>query len=251
MTQHRLMLSIFALSGLLTRAQTALPKFEVATVKVSNPESSAPFSVVPVVPGVRDGIFRARHMSLKTLVAYAYDVSEVQISGPDWLDRNHYDITAKVPEGTQQNEARGMLRELLAERLRVVTHSANQEMDALALVVDGKGHKLHLLEPGESFTPDRPKGDSLGLLVSQSDMRGWADFLTRVLGSPVIDQTELRGRYAGAVKYTAYNRLGGALSEFPVLPIALKEQLGLELVRRKMTVNMVVVDKANQVPEEN
>ena len=69
----------------------------------------------------------------------------------------------------------------------------------LALVVDGKGQKLHLPEPGESFTPDGPNGDSLGLLVSQSDMRGWADFLTRVLGSPVMNQTGLQGRYAGAV----------------------------------------------------
>ncbi len=109
MTQHRLLLSIFTLSGLLASAQTALPKFEVGTVKVSSPESSGPFSVVPVGPGVRDGIFRARHVSLKTLVAYSHDVSEVQISGPEWLDKNHYDVNAKVPEGTQQAEIREML----------------------------------------------------------------------------------------------------------------------------------------------
>jgi len=191
-------------------------------------------------------------MSLKTLLAYAHDVSEVQIAGPDWLDKNHYSVMAKVAEGTQQVDARGMLRELLAERLKVVTHSATREMDALALIVDGKGHKLHLLQPGESFNPDRPKGDSKGLIVMRADLRAWADMLTRALGSPVIDKTGLPpGRYAGAVAYTPYNRLGDRQSEFPALPVALKEQLGLELVRRKMAVDIVVVDRANEIPEEN
>jgi uncharacterized protein (TIGR03435 family) len=251
MLPYRLVtVSAWALNCFLLTGQPATPKFEVGTVKVSKPESDGPFAVVPVRPGVRNGVFEARHMLLKTLLAYAHDVGEVQISGPDWLDKNHYNIAAKVPEGTQQSQVRGMLREFLAERFKVVTRSSVQETEALALIVGGKGHKLHLLAPGERFTPDYPRG-SRGLLVSSSDMRDWADFLTRVLGRPVIDQTGLQGRYAGAVAYTPFDRLGVGPSEFPGLPVALKEQLGLELVRRKLTVEMVVVDRANEIPEEN
>lgn len=251
-TQYRLaILTGLIVCGFSVRAQPTVLKFEVGTVKISQPGAGI---VVPIFPGVRNGSFGARNMELRTLLAYAYDVSEVQISGPNWLNQRHYDIAAKIPEGAQQNDARGMLRELLAERLKVVTHPETREMDVLALVVDGKGHRLRLLKPGESFISDDfdlPKGDSKGLITVNSDMRHWAEVLTRALGSTVIDKTGLVGRYAGAVKYTPYNSVGSGSTEFPSLPIALKEQTGLDLVKRKLMVDMVVVDHVDEIPGEN
>lgn len=247
MTRALAILAALVCSAFLAGAQQ---NFEVGTVKFSQPESSGPFSVIPVAPGVRNGLFDARHMTLKNLLAYAHDVAEVQIAGPAWLDKNHYTVAAQVPEATPLGEVRKMLRGFLAEHFKIATRSVTQEMEALALVVSEKGHKLLPIAPGETVNPNIPKGGG-SLIVSRSDMRNWADFLTRVVGSPVIDRTGLQGRYAGAVMYLADNRLGDGLSEFPAFPVALKEQLGLELVKRKMTVDMVVVDTAQEVPEEN
>ncbi len=250
MTQRRSILTALALCGLAASAQPALPTFEVGTVKVSQPTSSGPFSIVPVYPSVRNGVFQARFMPLKTLLAFAYDVSEVQISGPDWLAKNLYDINARVPEATQQRDARQMLRAFLTERLKLVTHSTTQDMDALALVVEKKGIKLHSLTPGEAYNIESPKGNG-SLILSRGNMRAWADLLTRVMGAPVIDQTGLAGAYAGAVMYTSYERAAAGPSDFPTFPTALKEQAGLELIKRVMKVNVIVVDQANETPEAN
>ena len=38
-------------------------------------------------------------MSLKDLIALAYDVKAYQITGPDWLPTERFDILAKMPEG--------------------------------------------------------------------------------------------------------------------------------------------------------
>jgi uncharacterized protein (TIGR03435 family) len=41
--------------------------------------------------------------------AYGVDVANVQ-GGPTWLERDHYDIRAKVPPNTTQEEVKLMLQ---------------------------------------------------------------------------------------------------------------------------------------------
>ena len=45
-----------------------------------------------------------------------------QISGPDWLATERYDIAAKVPPGTTVEQLRLMRQGLLAERFQVRLH---------------------------------------------------------------------------------------------------------------------------------
>ena len=80
-------------------------------------------------------------MTLKSLIAAAYDVKEYQITGPDWLnksDAQRFDIVAKMPDGASKDDAPKMLRALLAERFNLKAHFETQEHSVLALVV-GKG----------------------------------------------------------------------------------------------------------------
>ena len=188
---------------------------------------------------------------MKMLLAFAYDVMQVQISGPDWLDKNHYDIKAKVPDdAASRSEVREMVRQFLPERFGLATHSATHEMDALALRVDKEGHKLQPWERGEPFQPPIPKNASI--YVFTGTMSDLAENLgMRVLKYPVIDQTGVSGTYASLLAYSADNRIDQEPSAYPALPTALKEQMGLELVRGKYQLNVIVVDQANEVPTEN
>jgi uncharacterized protein (TIGR03435 family) len=155
-----------------------------------------------------------------------------------------------VPDGAQQSEVREMTRKFLAERFKLTTHPATQEIDALALRVTKEGQKLRQWERGEPFKPTIPKNASI--FVFTGSMRELAENLgTRVLKYPVIDQTGVSGTYASLIAYSADNRVDQEPSAYPALPTALKEQMGLELVRGKYQVNMIVVDQANEVPEEN
>lgn len=225
-------------------------EFEVGTVKVSRPQSVGTFGMVKIIPGARNGIFETMNVTMKMLLAFAYDVQEVQISGPDWLDKNLYDIKAKVPDGAQRSELREMTRKFLAERFSITTHPATQEVDALALRVTKGGHKLQPWERGEPFKPALPK--DARTLTFTGTMRELAEDLgTRILKYPVIDQTGVLGTYAALIAHSPENPVGPGPSAYPALPTALKEQMGLELVRGKYQVDAIVVDWANEVPTEN
>ena len=91
-----LFLAVAAVSLL---AQTPTPAFEVASVK--------PFSIgqtdAPVTLGARIDGAQARlvGLTMRDLLAMAYRVKIYQLSGPDWITSERYDINAKVPAGVR------------------------------------------------------------------------------------------------------------------------------------------------------
>ena len=107
--------------------------FEVASVKPSNPDVRG-----MVLQRTPVGGLTATNVTLKTLVEFAYDVRDFQISGgPRWLRADRFDISAKPerPEGpadpsqpTGEQERvmwqrfRTRLRALLAERFQLSVH---------------------------------------------------------------------------------------------------------------------------------
>ena len=76
-----------------------------------------------------------RNYSLKSLICDAYDVKDYQVVGLNWLDSEKYEIIAKTPAGTTQQQARRMLEGLLADRFHLVLHRARKDLPAYALVV--------------------------------------------------------------------------------------------------------------------
>jgi len=109
--------------------------------------------------------------SLKDLIAYAYKLKAYEISGPEWLVTDRFDIAARLPDGATKDDVPEMLRALLAERFKLTAHSEMTEQPVLGLVVGKNGPKLKEatekpaamdenapLKPNESKmdTPDGP-----------------------------------------------------------------------------------------------
>src|ERR1700730_786254 len=122
--------------------QTATPPaFEVASVKPNpsgDPHSSS---------HTNNGSVVMRNVSLKQLVETAYDVKDYALSGPDWLDTERFDITAKAASGTPPTQFFGpMLQALLADRFKLAVHRESKVMSAYALVSGKNGPKLHAVE---------------------------------------------------------------------------------------------------------
>ena len=82
------------------------------------------------------------YMSLKDLIANAYDVKPYQITGPDWMATARFDIVAKLPEGASKDDAPRMLQSLLKERFNLTAHLDTREHPVLALVVAKGGPKM-------------------------------------------------------------------------------------------------------------
>jgi uncharacterized protein (TIGR03435 family) len=82
------------------------------------------------------------YMSLKELVVAAYKVKPYEVTCPAWMATEHYDIVARMPEGSTKEDAAAMLKALLQERFKLEAHMESQERPVLALVVGKGGPKL-------------------------------------------------------------------------------------------------------------
>jgi len=121
-----------------------LPSFEVASVKPAAPLTDGRIRVMMRGgPGTPDpGQITYTNVTIKSLMTNAYHVKEYQISGPDWLESQRYDITAKVPPGATKEQFQLMLQSLLAERFKLTLHHQSKELPMYALVVAKGGPKL-------------------------------------------------------------------------------------------------------------
>jgi len=211
-------------------AQAAVAKleFDVASVRPSAPLDMQKLTVdiqAGKMPNIGMHVTGLRaeynYLTLKQLITVAYKVKEYQITGPAWLATEHYDIVAKMPEGSTKDDAPKMLQTLLAERFKVVIHRETQDHPVLALVVGKGGPKLKEspvapepidpdtpLKPGEMKVdgPDGPvritthpdgtitenmgkqgtatikvDGQNIHLVADTVTMEGFADLLTAVM----------------------------------------------------------------------
>ena len=267
------------------RAQTP-PTFEVASVKPSQP--GAPRG--PIGFGGERIVVTAWTLPELMTLAYGQGTTlyRFQISGgPDWLDRERFDITATIdPSKTatpNPSLLQDMLRALLAERFKLAVREETKEAPIYALTLasrDGQlGPKLRRStypcpEPGAgpppSPDPDRQKNcmSSIGygtligrgmpieqLALSMANFYG--------IGRLVIDRTGLTGRYDMDMEWaplTQFRQPGNldpppdfadrSVNALPTIFVALREQLGLVLESQRGPVRSIVIERADRpVPD--
>ena len=80
--------------------------------------------------------------SLTDLIAYAYKMQRYEISGPEWMVTDRFDIEARLPDGATKDDVPEMLQALLKERFNLATHTEMQEQPVLGLVVGKNGPRL-------------------------------------------------------------------------------------------------------------
>ena len=137
----------------------APPAFEVASVKPAPPPADPDELRVQI--GGDPGMIDYENVSLKMMIARAYEMKEFQISGPDWLETARFDILAKVPPNAPKGQTPLMLQNLLAERFKLKVHREQKVMPVYAMVVAKGGLKVKPLEgepEGRMSLMMRPKG---------------------------------------------------------------------------------------------
>lgn len=145
-------------------APTSVP-FDVASVR-----PAAPIDQATIFAGLREGrrpqwmrIEGSRatytYMSLKELIASGYKVRTYQVSGPDWLTTDRFDIKAKLPDGASKDDVPAMLQALLAERFKLAAHLETKEHPVLGLMSAKSGIKLQAVTappPIDESAPLKP-----------------------------------------------------------------------------------------------
>src|SRR5580693_1993479 len=96
------------------------PAFDLADVHAS-PHAMNPFMQGGVIRG---GKFTIKNATMVDLITTAYGVeADFVLGGPSWLETDRFDVNAKAPAASSQDEAKRMLRTLLAERFKLVLHN--------------------------------------------------------------------------------------------------------------------------------
>ncbi len=146
-----------------TAAFAQTPTFEVAVVKPSSQEQLQAAMRAGQRPKIGVTIDKNRvdisFQSLSDILARAYEVAPFQISGPDFLKTERFDILAKLPTGATEEQVPQMLQALLAERFKLTVHREKKEAGIYALVVSKGGLKKMKPATAEELAPEPQPGD--------------------------------------------------------------------------------------------
>jgi bla regulator protein BlaR1 len=237
-----------------------------------------------------EGWVTASNVTPAMLIRFAYDVPGFQVSGgPDWLDSDRFDVTARTGGNPSLLAKRMMLRRMLAERFKLGTHNEKRELPLYALMHSRTDRTLgprlrrsnadcaRVEQPtlftfvgpaptdgappcgyfGFSPSTNLPSGRG-GLAFRGLTMPALATKLMPMVRRTVIDDTGLTGYFDAELDF---------LAELPPPPpppgmpnpfaegfvsvfTVLPEQLGLKLDSRRGQVDVLVIDRAEQ-PTEN
>jgi uncharacterized protein (TIGR03435 family) len=238
--------------------------FEVVSVKPSAPVASGGRGRGSTGFAASSDAQQVRYsgVTLMRLLTEAYSVKRYQISGPEWLANDTYEITAKLPEGASKAQIPAMLQNLLAERFRLKVHSETKPQRVFALVAARNGP--HLVEAKDADRGPGMSFDTSGHLQFVSmTLSGFADTMSRLLDRPVLDMTGIQGNFditlnvsmqdlaglkqilaaAGAADTTESNASSSIFSAI--------QELGLKLESRNAPIQNIVVDRAEKMPTGN
>lgn len=271
-------MTLFLTAALFT-AFAAAQTFEVATIKPAAPDrfranlDPAAEAMIRFQGGPGTSTptrLTYSGVTLQMMLARAYGVTREQVSGPDWIDADRFDVAAVVPEDANAAQLQTMLQNLLTERFRLSLHRESKEASGYALTVGKDGHKLQPAQtvpqsedpreimaavqarlaatPGAAGSGPR---SSIGFL--KTTMARLAAVLTENLRRPVQDKTGLTGEYSFRLQWVPDGATmpDGSLVLGPSLIQAVEEQLGLKLESHREPMDTLVVDSETRVPVEN
>lgn len=184
------------------------------------------------------------------------DVTTPVEGAPSWLKSERFTISAEVPGNASQEVMMGpMMRSLLEDRFRLKLHIDSKKVPAYNLVVAKGGPKLpqtdnsfcRRMDPnnrGQRIGPqDAPNCTMQFKGISMADFVG---LLRPFMDRPIVDRTRISGNFDIQMVWVPDNPNlfpnAPAQPDVPSIPVALKEQLGLELVPGKGSQQTIVID---------
>ena len=205
--------------------QPARPEFEVAAIR-----TSAPSAELTVAAGAHIDGAQVRWVSytLKRYMAIAYRVKSDQISGPDWISSDRFDISATIPAGVSTTQMPEMLQRLIEDRFQMKMHREKKDFPVYALEIAKGGLKAQKSAPdpdaakadastpvntnvngsGQGVSIDFGRGSSYTFANSRFEgkkltMANLARSLELYTDRPVVDMTDLSGAYDFTLDVTA------------------------------------------------
>jgi uncharacterized protein (TIGR03435 family) len=252
--RRNLTVAILAMIPALLSAQMP-PAFEVADIKPSDP-SVLKMGKGRMLPG---GRIEVPGYTLRELIMFTYGVTDDMISGgPKWVGEDRFDIVAKAPTGAPDNALRSMMKALLGDRFRLVTHQEDKPMPAYVITLEknaaplarsagGGTSQCHWTELEGNLRRRECRNLSMDEFAKDLQQTGGIGIFL-----PVSDQTGLKGNYDFQFDVGMIRRSGAESPGAPPDPLdtdgpnifAALSKIGLKLESRKVPMPVIVIDSA-------
>jgi uncharacterized protein (TIGR03435 family) len=178
----------------------AKPKFDVVTVKPSDPDRPGKLFTV------RGRQVMTIDTNLNDLITFAYSLHPKQIvDAPAWFGTDKFDVDG-VPDvdgRPSPQQMKMLIQDVLAQRFGLTFHHDQRELSVYALTVGKDGPKMTVTVNQPSDPRNflfRGLGD---LMVTNSTMKDFCEGMQdAVMDKPVVDHTGLTERYDFALKWT-------------------------------------------------
>jgi uncharacterized protein (TIGR03435 family) len=154
-----------------------------------------------------------------------------------------------------------LLRTLIEDRFKLVTHRDKRDLPSYALVVGSGGAKLLRNDTNPNGPPGigfKAPGVMSAVNATMGEVAGTMQ--GNVMDRPVLDRTGLQGRFDFTLSWTPdesqFRGMGIQVpppppdAKLPGLFTAIQEQLGLRLESVTAPVEVIVIDKVDR-PSEN
>jgi uncharacterized protein (TIGR03435 family) len=229
------------------------PRFKTASLALS------PASRQPAARSVEmaDGLVTLQTVTMQDMLSIAFTTEAADISGPNWLNTEHYDVAADSGTRAPVAHLRLMLQALLIDRCKLEFHREAKPVTSYAIVAKDGGSKL--VKAGSASS----RGiaiDGPNLVFRNYSMSALADYLsTRTAGLSVKDETGIQGSFDFSIRLLDQSagdpadvRRGveKAMSDSS-LPAMLTDQIGLKMEKRTRQVSILVVDHMERIPSGN
>ena len=250
------LVTIIAISKLAGQSSGGPRSFEVATVKLSSPDTEN----AALITNEDASQVQYSNVPLMVLLMRAYDVHWRQILGPEWLGTKHFDVAAKLPDGANMKQIPKMFQALLAERFKLRAHNETKILPGFALIVGKGGPKMKTAEGEHDLR--RSAGAQVLRIKGKGTMTQLAEVITDCLDRTVIDMTGLAGMFEVDLNWareegpemplsvTPGQRVASVAPSGPSIFTVLQE-LGLRLEPRKTPADFLVIDHIEPIPTEN
>jgi uncharacterized protein (TIGR03435 family) len=244
-------------TALLTQLQeAAAPR---PTTVVPNPPAFESASVLPGSSTATYSTMETRNervwmenTRIKDIIEYAYSVRRYQISGPEVLTSDRYTINAKAPAGTPDSQLPAMVQQLLRDRFKMKLRQETKEVPVYALIIGKDGPKVEASPDaaGGGFVRGN-RSDERGEVPVRwrGSLSGFAAGLSGIVGDrPVLDRTELTGRYFAEFSYVPE----AALRQGAVGPSIFDaiEKLGFQLEPVRASLEFLIIEHVEKPAEK-
>ena len=237
-------------------AADAIPKFDVVTVKPSDPDRPGKLFTV------RGTHVMTINTNMNDLITFAYGLHAKQIvNAPAWFGTDKFDIDGvpDTPGRPSSKQLKQLIQSVLTDRFLLTFHRDERELAVYAITVAKGGPKLTetIHKPAD---PVNFLYRKLGqLTVSNATIKDFCDGMQgSALDKPVVDHTGLTARYDFTLDWTPdetqFAQFGprppAPATEDPNAPPALntaiQEQLGLKIDAVRASALVFVIDKVEK-----